>query len=308
MAEIGVTRPEHIWLVQTPSRAAQGWREAFAATCDAQGWVFALHQRGQATPQPHPAQPQLTVSDYYADEGTPISHWFIQRGVPDEAPDVLVEHGLAPADAALYEASLSLAMVEHMVQAGARVLTTDQDIVVLPGLGEIYRPDGVSEKALNPHHPLGFYGSTPLTSGASVRWGPENFNYIDAKDTDGEGRISLIGRRRLLFNGPPIFLPPARWRFEGEFSINPPGETELLIEWGHGYDVQPLSVAITRPGRYSVSLEKGWSVVACADFRISLMIPALDGELEFHGGVLTRIGDAPTPDPVPVDMSQVESA
>lgn len=308
MAEIGVTRPEHIWIVQTPSRAAQGWRDAFAAACDAQGWIFVLHQRGQTTLPPHPERPQLTVSDYYADAGTPISHWFIQRGVANDAPEVLVELGRAPADAALYEASLSLAMVEQMVQAGAHVLTMDQDSVVLPGLGEIHRPASVSENAADTRHPLGLYDSTPLKSGASVRWGPENFNYLDAKDTDGEGRISLIGRRRLLFNGPPIVLPAGQWRFEAEFSINPPGETELLIEWGHGYDVQPLSVAIARPGRYSVSLERAWSTLACADFRISLMIPALDGELEFHGGVLTRIGDAPTPDPVPVDMSQVESA
>lgn len=308
MAEIGVIRPEHIWLVQTPSRAAQSWREAFAAACDAQGWIFALHQRGQATPPPHPDRPQLTVSDFYADEGVPITHWVIQRGAPEEAPDILVEHGLTTSETALYEASLSLAMVEQMVQSGARVLTMDQDSVILPGLGEICRPAGAVDTAQNPHHPLSLYSSTPLKTGAAVRWGPERFNYPEARDTDAAGRISLVGRRRLLFNGPPIFLPPGQWRFEGEFSIDPPGETELLIEWGSGYDVQSLPVAIARPGRYSVILERPWSTVACADFRISLMIPALDGHLEFHGGVVTRIGDAPAPGSAPVDVPEAEPA
>jgi len=98
----------------------------------------------------------------------------------------------------------------------------------------------------------------------------------------------LVGRRRLLLNGPNIFLPAGSWSFVAEISIDPPGKTELLIEWGHGHDVASLLTPIDVAGRYELSLEKQWTAFQPADFRISLMIPALEGEFCFHGGMLTR--------------------
>lgn len=297
MAEVGVTeRLEHIWLMQTPSRAGPAWRDAFAQACAERGWAFVTHERGDPAPPPAPDRPQLTVSWLDWTEGQPVTRFYVQRGAPQDAPVMLVEQGAVPESEALYEGSLRLACAEYMALNGAVVVSMDDEVILLPGLGEIRRPSGAEHGRDAPDHPLDLYRKAPLSPEASVRWGPEHFVYCDTLAAQaGNGEISLVGRRRLLFTGPPIFLPPGHWRFDGEFSIDPPGETELLIEWGYGDQAQRLPVVISRPGRYSVSLEQAWTRVACADFRISLMIPALDGRLDFHGGVLTRIGDAPEP-------------
>lgn len=296
MAEGGVRTLEHVWLVQTPSRDSQIWRDALASACEARGWAFVVHERGQPAPTPDAERPQLTVSWLDWREDQPVTHLCVQHGSPQGAPEVLVQWDRIPESEALYEASLRFAHVEQLAQNGVMVVGMDQDRILLPGLGEVDHPSAAEPRTPNADDPLDLYRQTPQKPQTSSTWGPELFSYADADAAAARtGKISLIGRRRMLFNGPPIFLPPGRWRFEAEFSIDPPTQTELLIEWGYGYDTQSLPVVIDHAGRYSVSLEQVWTHPACGDFRIHLMIPALDGRLEFHGGVVTRIGDAPTP-------------
>ncbi|MGA0545365.1 hypothetical protein ACO2Q1_08830 [Brevundimonas sp. VNH65] len=286
---------ERIWLMQTPSRMGPAWREAFARACEDRGWAFAVHERGEPAPPPDPSRSQLTVSwlDWF--EGQPVTRFYVQRGTADDSPDILARAGdLGPSEA-LYEGSLRLAAAELMLQNGADLIDMNDEVVTLQGLGDVSRPCEIAVSQLGSDHPLALYKSAPLKTGDSIRWPPRVFSYPGLAAAPEDGRIELLGRRRMLFNGPNIFLPPGRWRLDAEFSINPPARTELLIEWGFGEGARSLSVVIEHPGRYSVSLEQEWTRVAAADFRISLMIPALAGHLDFHGAVVTRIGDYVAP-------------
>lgn len=289
-----MSRLERIWLIQTPSRAGEAWRTALAAACAERGWAFATHERGENAPIPDPERSQLTVSWIDWSEGQPVTHWCVQNGGPEDSPAVLAERDALSDNDALYEGSLRLACADHVARNGAIVVSSEDDVIVLPGLGAVRRPADAPRTPVDTRHPLDLYRTFPLRPGRSIRWGPEHFVYADPlAGATRNGVISLVGRRRLLFTGPPIFLSPGRWRFEGEFSIEPPGESELAIEWGYGEEAQTLSAVITHSGRYSVVLEQAWTRVACADFRISMLIPALEGQLEFHGGVLTRLEDLP---------------
>jgi hypothetical protein len=282
-----------VWLMQSPSKAGAAWREAFAAACAEHDWTFSIHEKGEKPPEPDPARSHLTVSWLDWAEGHPVTDWYVQRGAAEDSAYILAERDNLSQRDALYEGSLRLACAELMIQNGAGIVSVDDEIITLSGLGEIRRPAEALRTTSDPRHPLYLYHSAPLKAGTKVHWGPEHFNYADAASADAlDGAIKLVGRRRLLFSGPNIFLPPGHWRVEAELSIDPPGETEFLIEWGFGDQVQSIPAVISRPGRYSVVMEQRWTHVACADFRISLIIPALDGHLAFSGITLTRLDDA----------------
>lgn len=285
---------ECVWLMQTPSGLAPAWREAFEAACEARGWAFASQIRGEPTPLAAADRPQLVVS--WLDEAgdLAVSHWCVQRGPASESAEVLIAQDNLTEIEGLYAGSHRLATAERLIAGGAVVFDFESETVVVPGLGEVSRSSKpASSKAPALRTALDLYRHAPIRVGDSAEWMPAIFSYPD-RVTSGDtpdGLISLIGRRRNLMAGPNIFLPPGVWRFEGQFSLTPPPQTELLIEWGFGYDVQSLTTVFERAGRFSFSFEHVWTDVAPADFRISLMIPALVGQLEFHGGVVTRLAD-----------------
>ena len=87
----------------------------------------------------------------------------------------------------------------------------------------------------------------------------------------------------MLLNGPNISLPPGVWTASATFAVKPRGKADLFVEWGHGVDVESFAKIFEQDGRYRLDLTKTWYVSAPADFRISLMMPVLDGEFAFEG-------------------------
>lgn len=281
---------ERIWLIQTPSASAQAWHEILARACTDRGWDFAVHERGYPTPVATPGRSLLVVSWLDQVEGMEITHRAVQMSPPMEVLALVQAWwGLNDHDA-LYEASLRLATAWEWAGRGASVSWCDDGEIELAGLGRISGPQGTAPAAPTiADHPLSLYERGTSAGARTTKWSPGLFLYPDARPGNGSvGSLLLVGRRRLLMNGPNIFLPAGYWSFSAEISIDPPGWTELLVEWGHGHEVAALTPRIDVPGRYELSLEKQWTGVLPADFRISLMIPALEGDFEFHGGVLTQ--------------------
>lgn len=291
MAEVRLTGAvERIWLVQTPSMVAQAWREALGRACVEQGWDFAIHESGDPLPMGSAGRSLLVVAWFGQTDGPDLTHCAVQLSPPLEVAAVLKSQWNLNDHDACYEASLRLATAWELVESGASVSWSDEAEIALGGLGRVCKPqDQASRPPSVIDHPLSMFERGPTAGTQATQWNPDIFLYPEARPSEGPiGSLPLVGRRRLLLNGPNIFLPAGAWRFQAEISIDPPGKTELLVEWGHGYEVASLVTPIDIAGRYELSLEKQWTEVQPADFRISLMIPALEGEFCFHGGRLTR--------------------
>lgn len=281
---------ERIWLVQTPSALSQAWRDVLEESCAERGWDFAIHERGHPTPTATLGRPLLVVAWLDQAEGIEVTDWLVQLSPPLDVVALLKSSGDLSDHDALYEASLRLATAWDRVARGASETWWDDEELEIVGLGRIKRPQlPVAIAPVLADHPLSMFERDAQKDGRGTQWKPDVFLYPDIPSGEGvAGSLSLVGRRRLLFNGPNIFLPSGRWSFAAEFSIDPPGRTELVVEWGHGYDVVSLVAPINVPGRYELQLEKCWESAQPADFRISLMIPALDGDFVFHGGTVSR--------------------
>ncbi|MEC7797416.1 MAG: hypothetical protein VX755_08845, partial [Pseudomonadota bacterium] len=276
-----------------PSAAALAWRDVLAQACLERNWDFVVHQRGGAIPSGTPDRSLLVVA--WLDEVGELedASRAVQLSPPQEALAAFRAVGNINDQDALYGTSLRLAAAWELSERGAPTSWSDDPEIVLAGLGRVAGPViQTTPDADSADHPLSMFERGARAGVRATRWKPDIFLYPDARPSEGPiGSFPLLGRRRLLLNGPNIFLPAGTWSFVAEISIDPPGKTELLIEWGHGYDVASLLTPIEAAGKYEVSLVKKWDAFQPADFRISLMIPALDGEICFHGGTLTRRDD-----------------
>lgn len=281
---------ERIWLVQAPSLSAQAWRDVLAQACLERGWDFAVHERGDELPKGTPDRSLLIVAWFDEVGESEGSRRAVQLSPPLEAvAHFKAQWNLNDHDA-YYWASQRLAAAWELFERGALVSWSDDASIELGGLGWIAGPEiQPSFDAALADHPLSMFERGSRAGERTTPWSPGIFLYPDARPSEGPiGSFPLLGRRRLLLNGPNISLPPGSWSFVAEISIEPPGSTELLVEWGHGHDVHSILAPISAAGKYEVSLTKEWETSCPADFRISLMIPALDGDFWFHGGILTR--------------------
>lgn len=291
-----MSSPERVWLMQTPSCAEEGWRDALSHACSERGWEFLVQEPNGVAPTPTAGRPSLTTGwlDHTGDQA--VTCFVVQYSTPRDSEAVLLEAGLSAHDA-LHESSMRFAFADALVRRGAGVAFSSDPVLSIPGLGDVAGPAGRQAISSRGPHPLDLYADGPTPANLTVRWSEGLFVYPGLDETaERDGVVSLLGRRRLLFNGPNIFLPPGVWRFQAEFSIDPGGVADLLIEWGRGYDVQALPVKIHRPGRYEVDMSYAWTEVAPADFRISLMTPMLGGVMEFRGGTLSRLADDAVPE------------
>lgn len=287
-----MTDMHRLRMLQIPSHRAMVWRSALAAACDRAGWAFHIQDRDDPTPVLDPAKNSLVIGWVdHAPEGV-VTRWIVQASRPGETLSWLQEvHSFSEHDG-LYEASLRLGSATTLVDAGAYLCHADDAAIDLPGLGRIVVDAGGSHSPPDAGS-LAFYDNLPPADGTGVSWPPRLFRYRDEHVAAAQdGVIPLVGRRRLLFNGPHIFLPRGRWRFTGQFAVKPGDRAELHIEWGYGESVARLEEVVDRAGIYEVALEQVWDGVAPADFRISLLMPVLDGELRFLGGNLVRLAAA----------------
>lgn len=282
---------ERIWLVQAPSLSAQAWRDVLAQACLERGWDFAVHERGDELPTGVPGRSLLIVAWFDEAEESEGTRRAVQLSPPLEAVAVFKAQWNLDDHDAYYCASQRLAAAWQVFERGASLVSWSDDAAIeLGGLGRIAGPEiQPSVDAALADHPLSMFERGSRAGERTTSWSPGIFLYPDARPSEGPiGSFPLLGRRRLLMNGPNISLPAGSWSFVAEISIEPPGRTELLVEWGHGHDVASILTPISVAGRYELSLTKEWETSCPADFRISLMIPALDGDFCFHGGILTR--------------------
>lgn len=287
-----MTGPFRVWLLQIPANGAEAWRDRLSRACADAGWDFALQVENAPPPVPHPERSMLVVSWLHHIDDFPVTHYLVQHGAPAEAMEALAQGRDLSHHDVLRDVSLRYAVAESLVRLQTPFAVMDDAVLNVPGLGEVQRALGEpSALPVRSEPALEIFKRLPLPQGAQATWQPGLFQYADLGVDSGSGRLSLVGRRRLLFNGPHIHLPSGLWRFEGAFSIDPGGDADLLIEWGYGYDVQSLAVVVNQPGRYEVTLEQVWTDIMSADFRISLMTPLLEGSMEFHGGTITRLAD-----------------
>lgn len=276
----------HVRITQLPSRASQVWIDAIRSACEDAGWDFHFQEWGQANPALAPGRGSVVMAWWNIAPESPPLEWIVQSASPPEVEAALLASGMSPHDAR-HEAALRLVAAGEVLRAGGRLVQASDAWIEIPGLGRIER-ERIDGEFL-PHdalHPLSICSVQPELRPSSVRWAPDLFVYHDAA-LSSPGVIPLLGRRRLLLNGPNIALPVGSWTMEAEFSVRPEPVADLFIEWGHGHETAKAQEVLRRPGRYRLEMTHEWAAVAPADFRISLMMPALDGLLEFHGGRLT---------------------
>ena len=284
MSELG-----HVRIVQLPSRASTVWTNAIRSACEAADWDFLVQRWGEPNPPIAPDRRAVVVVWWNIPPESPPAEWIVQSASPPEVEAALLASGLSPHDAR-HQAALRLVAAGEVLREGGRLVDASDPWINIPGLGRVERVSYDGELAgHDPLHPLSICAPEPEFRPASVFWAPEVFVYHDPS-SPSSGSIPLVGRRRLLLNGPNIALPQGVWTIEVEFSIQPEPAADLFIEWGHGYETAKVEEVLRAPGRYSLELTHEWVGVAPADFRISLMVPVLDGILEFHGGRVSISG------------------
>lgn len=209
-----------------------------------------------------------------ADQGT----WVVMTCPPLEAVEVLAERLSLSHRDSIYHAGARFALASDLAMAGAKVFTSASPFIDVEGLGRIDRPCVPAHEDITPDgHPLSLYTQIPPAPDAKAVWGAELFNYPGQLAQPSTGTISLLGRRRLLFNGPSISLPKGSWTARARFLVDPQRKCDLLIEWGAGTDTETFARIFDDEGEYVLSLSHFWPEAAPADFRASLMMPALDG-------------------------------
>ncbi|MFN7110172.1 MAG: hypothetical protein ACK4M2_00930 [Brevundimonas sp.] len=280
-------------LLQSPFPGDDLWRQTIAGACKACGWQYAEHWGG-ASPTLDPFRNAIIVGWTTDASDVKTTHWAVQTAAPDVVMAAFEQRLKLAPDDARYLASRHLAEVAALARLGAPVSYAGDGEIQLPILGSVPTP---LEAPLAP--PVGIPGSglavyqdADVPIDTEVFWPSDLFNFGDLADKRRGVRVELLGRRRLLFNGPNIWLPPGVWEACAELRVLPQEKADLLIEWGYGTEVAEIAEVLTSAGRYKIRITQNWLAPAPADFRISLMMPALAGWLEFPGLKVRRIGDA----------------
>ena len=282
---------KRIRILQLPSPNAAKWSEAISEACSREGWQFEIHVPGE-TPvlDPHRSSVVLGYNDHLP-EGE-VTDWLVLSNGPDGVANALAAAGAAlPRHEILYEASGRLAAAAVIAARGWPVFSSEAGPLIIPGLGEISILPSGQQAPQDNWLALAVFEDLPVKVGGQATFAPGDFTYPDGDRTRGDGVIPLVGRRRLLLNGPNVWLPEGRWSFSARFALDPQDHAELFVEWGFGASTASYTQMIEHPGTYEIVLEHVWPELAPADFRISMMTPALDGRLEFQGGTLLRLAD-----------------
>nr|MCB7500160.1 hypothetical protein [Enterobacter roggenkampii] len=281
MSEVVVLR-----VLEVPGLRSKAWRLAIAERCRLAGWDY-LDYGGNAPPMPKAGRNTVIVG-WNLDDAIEGARWCVLTAEPSQAVAAFRElHGRSESEA-LYHVASGFAQATHLAARGAQVWRDTDPVLEVPGLGAVFAK-GDAEPPVPSAGPLALYAAIPLASEARAEWPAVHFNYQElSAPTSGPMTIGLLGRRRLLFNGPNIALPSGAWTARAALVLGPHSAADVLIEWGYGHDVTPLRTILKTPGRYEVEITHDWKTPAPADFRISLMMPCLDGALTFEGLTVER--------------------
>lgn len=278
---------KQVRIFQLPTAAAPGWRAQIAEACARAGWEYAEIQSGETFED---FNDNSVVVGWFGDTGDARANWIVHAASPSQVLALLIGGGLDEREA-IYHAGLRLAIASTLAQHGATVAYQSDPSLEIPGLGRVESIVGPSTSCAYPRAAaLALYDQLPTLPGQSVVWGVDMFTYEKAPEGD-DRRIEFLGRRRLLFNGPNIALPPGVWVAKARFRIEPQDMADLFIEWGHGPDAVYLRHEFIRAGQYELTLSRRWTKVEPADFRVSIMTSALAGWLELDEVIVERAPD-----------------
>lgn len=265
-----------------PAPRSGAWRKALAAACSDAGWDY-KEWWGGALPALKPDHNALIIGWSY-DQSIPEAHWCVLACDPQSGAACLKQHRDLPEGELLYHVAGRFGIMSKLAKEGAPVWRDDSEVIEVPFLGKV-RAAGEPYTPPTAQGPLAIYETIPPLAGSTAEWPGRHFNYPDSTTTNAGGvKLELTGRRRLLLNGPNFSLPPGLWTARARFDLDPQWTAvDLLMEWGHGVSVQSLRQVLTASGRYELTMTHRWEIAAPGDFRISIMMPVLDGTLTFHG-------------------------
>lgn len=277
----------HVRIVHLPTANTEAWIASLRREAEAGGWAFHTHDWGEDAPTLEDGSSAL-VAGYWdlAPEGPPTD-WVVQVASPEQVvAAVAANHEMSEHDV-LYEASLRLAAADMALLNGAARGDAEDTELNVPGLGVVAcMKDRRTTSRVVDAQPLEIYSVLPAEEHAAAVWPASIFNYPDEPTTPGV--LPLVGRRRLLLNGPNITIPAGRWTLVADVTVEAGPVADLLMEWGRGDDVTGFRHAFNVSGRYRIEITHDWTWYGTADFRISLMIPALDGEIVLHNVRIRR--------------------
>lgn len=220
---------------------------------------------------------------------SPASNWIIQTCAPSDAVETLMTRfGLSETEARTH-ASGRFACATSLIRAGAPVFSDNSAIVDLAPMGPVANPNPEQPPVAVaiPGDPLAIYQSLPPPVDYSVVVPSERLLYHSALvEPVAEGRLlDLVGRRRVLIQGPDVWFPQGRWRCSLRLILEGKVGVTLLFEWA-GAD---LEHTLAQSGIYEVSLESVGAGPVRADLRISLLVPVLDGLLTVQSMTIANI-------------------
>lgn len=220
---------------------------------------------------------------------TAASHWIIQTCAPPGAVDTLITRfGLSEAEARAH-ASGRFASATSLIEAGAAVFSDNSEVLDLSPMGPVANPNAVQPQvAVVPAgDPLAIYQSLPPPVDYSVVVSPERLLYHSILvEPVAEGRLlDLVGRRRVLIQGPDVWFPEGRWRCSLRLILEGKVGVTLLFEWAGA----ELEHTLAQSGIYEVSLESVDAGPVRADLRISLLVPVLDGLLTVQSMTIANV-------------------
>ena len=286
-------------LFQLPFSGDHLWRDVFSSACEAHGWRYVEYAGGECPAIDESCSALIVGSDRGFVETPAGTDWVVQASTSAEVlSEVALRGGLGRADA-LYAASIRLAAASELVRDGAMLCSAFDAHIEIPGLGVLPGPV-LAQRQLADEPALALYDTLPVNISQPMFWEGGLFSFCSEVKHYSDGvEMALLGRRRLLFNGPHIWIPSGLWQVVASFEVAPENKADLQIEWGYGVETTTFSQVFTKPGRYELKLETVWERAAPADFRISLMMPALAGRMTLHG-VTIRLLSAPGSIP-PID-------
>jgi hypothetical protein len=278
-----------IRLLVSPSKLSDLWREGLAQACIEKGWCYVEYWGGDE-PALNDACETLVVGwDFSGFEGVQFDWVVLQCPVRDAIDELAARLDLSPVDAVRH-ASSRFANASYLAGVGAPVFSSEAEAFNFPGLGPVRRRGGPARPTSGQPSLLDMYRTLPVPAGSQVRWTPDMFSFPGSTPIgDQPGHIDLFGRRRMLFNGPNLALPPGLWRIEARFMVEPRNRVNLLFEWGFGVAVAAVDITFDKPGHYELALEHEWTGPAPADFRASLMVPVLEGEFSLDECIITLL-------------------
>lgn len=281
----------HVRLFQLPFAGDHLWRDVLSSTCAAYGWRYIEYVGGECPAVDEACSTLIVGSDPGFAGASAGIDWVVQAATPAEVLSEVAVRGELGRAEALYAASNRLATASELVRDGARLCSAFDGHIEIPGLGVLPAPR-LGQRQLADEPALALYHSLPVNISQPMSWDVGLFSFYSEVTRYSDGiEMALLGRRRLLFNGPHIWIPSGLWQLVATFEVDPKNKADLHIEWGYGVEATAFSQVFTKPGRYELKLEKVWEHAAPADFRISLMMPALAGRLTLQGVTVRLLSD-----------------